>query len=88
LLAFGLLSGCGGSARDVTYKDGAYIGRSGEGNQDAYGEVTITIKDGAITICEFVTWQKDGTIKDENYGKVNGEISNQEYYDKAQADRS
>jgi major membrane immunogen (membrane-anchored lipoprotein) len=31
-----------------------------------------------------VTWQRDGTIKDAEYGKINGEISNQSYYDKAQ----
>jgi major membrane immunogen (membrane-anchored lipoprotein) len=46
--------------------------------------VKITIGDGKISGCEFVTWQKDGTVKDEDYGKINGEISNQVYYDKAQ----
>lgn len=84
VFAFLPLSGCKGSSRDVTYKDGTYIGKSSEDDQSAYGEVTFTVEDGRITACEFVTRQKDGTIKDENYGKVKGEISNQEYYDKAQ----
>ncbi|MDR1000503.1 MAG: FMN-binding protein [Clostridiales bacterium] len=84
MLALPLLFGCKGNSRDAAYKDGAYVGKSGEDDQGAYGEVTLTIKDGEITACEFVTWQKDGTIKDENYGKVNDEISSQDYYDKAQ----
>jgi major membrane immunogen (membrane-anchored lipoprotein) len=78
-----LLSGCKDSS-NIAYKDGTYIGKSSEDDRGAYGEVTITIKNAKITECNYVTWQKDGTIKDENYGKVNGEISNQEYYDKAQ----
>jgi major membrane immunogen (membrane-anchored lipoprotein) len=72
--------GCGNSA----YKDGTYTGRSGPDENGAFGEVTITIAGGKISDCRFVTWQKDGSIKDENYGKKNGEISNQSYYDKAQ----
>lgn len=84
-LAFTLqLMGCNNSYRDVTYKDGVYIGKSSEDDLGAYGEVKITIEEGSIAECEYVTWQKDGSIKDENYGKVNGEISNQDYYDKAQ----
>ncbi|MDR1510751.1 MAG: FMN-binding protein, partial [Synergistaceae bacterium] len=42
------------------------------------------ITDGKVTDCSYVTWQKDGTIKDENYGKTDGEISNPEFYEKAQ----
>jgi major membrane immunogen (membrane-anchored lipoprotein) len=66
------------------YQDGTYVGKSSEDEDGAYGEVTITVEGGKIADCVYVTWQKDGTIKDENYGKVNGEISNQEFYDKAQ----
>jgi major membrane immunogen (membrane-anchored lipoprotein) len=73
-------AGCGNSA----YKDGTYMGRSGHDDTDAFGEVTLTIAGGKIADCRFVTWQKDGTIKDENYGKNSGEISNQAFYDKAQ----
>jgi major membrane immunogen (membrane-anchored lipoprotein) len=74
------LSGCGA----VSYRDGVYSGKSDADDTGAYGEVTITIAAGKVTGCDFVTWQKDGSPKDENYGKVNGEISNQDYYDKAQ----
>lgn len=86
ILALALLPlpGCSGGDRDIVYKDGTYIGKSGEDDNGAYGEATITVEGGKITDCEYVTWQKDGTVKDENYGKVNGEISNQDYYDKAQ----
>ncbi|MDR3139715.1 MAG: FMN-binding protein [Treponema sp.] len=80
LLAGLLLAGCGKAG----YKDGVYTGRSGEDDTGAWGEVTITITRERIAGCQFVTRQKDGTIKDENYGKVNGTISNQDYYDKAQ----
>jgi major membrane immunogen (membrane-anchored lipoprotein) len=74
------LGGCGGPS----YKDGVFSGKSGEDDTGAWGEVTLTIGEGKIKDCRFVTRQKDGTIKDENYGKVNGEISNQDFYDKAQ----
>ncbi|MDR1637590.1 MAG: FMN-binding protein [Treponema sp.] len=73
-------AGCGNSG----YRDGTYTGKSGPDDNGAFGEVTLTVREGKITDCSFVTRQKDGTVKDENYGKINGEISNQSYYDKAQ----
>ncbi|MDR1306717.1 MAG: FMN-binding protein [Treponema sp.] len=75
-----LLTGCGKAA----HKDGIYTGQSGEDDTGAWGEVTLTIEGGEVRDCVFVTRQKDGTVKDENYGKVNGEISNRDFYDKAQ----
>lgn len=86
ILIGALLCGCGSK----TYKDGTYTGQSAvfegdeEGNGDGYGVVTLTIKDNKITECEFKTYLPDGTLKDEEYGKVNGEIMNQDYYNKAQ----
>jgi major membrane immunogen (membrane-anchored lipoprotein) len=74
------LAGCGSRG----YTDGVYSGKSGADDTGAWGEVTITIAGERVSDCRFITRQKDGTIKDENYGKVNGEISNQDYYDKAQ----
>ncbi len=79
-------AGCGSSK---TYADGTYIGKSSiiednDGEGDGYGEVTITIKDGKITECTFNTYEPDGTLKDEDYGKQNGEVANQDYYNKAQ----
>jgi major membrane immunogen (membrane-anchored lipoprotein) len=75
------LSGCGGAP---AYTDGVYTGRSGLDDTGAYGEVTVTIRDGAVADCRFVTWQEDGSLKDEEYGKVNGAISSQAYYNSAQ----
>jgi major membrane immunogen (membrane-anchored lipoprotein) len=75
-----LLAGCGKSVLN----DGVYSGRSGADDTGAYGEVRLTVAEGKIADCRFVTWQKDGTTKGGDYGKVNGEISNQAFYDKAQ----
>ena len=75
-----LLAGCGSSG----YKDGVYTGKSGEDDTGAWGELTLTIAGGKVAGCQFFTRQKDGSLKDENYGKINGEISNQVFYDKAQ----
>jgi major membrane immunogen (membrane-anchored lipoprotein) len=80
MLLMALLAGCG----ERSYRDGVYSGKSGVDDTGAWGEVTITIAGKRITGCRFITRQKDGTIKDENYGKVNGEISNRDFYDKAQ----
>jgi major membrane immunogen (membrane-anchored lipoprotein) len=82
LVAAGIifLAACG----SAVYKDGGYSAFSGKDDTGAYAEVTLTIRGGKVTDCVFVTRQKDGSIKDENYGKVNGEISNKEYYAKAQ----
>lgn len=73
-------AGCGSRG----YTDGVYSGKSGADDTGAWGEVTLTIAGERVADCQFITRQKDGTLKDENYGKVNGEISNQDYYDKAQ----
>ena len=92
-LAAGLLSGCGGGS----YKDGTYTAQSSvfEGleddefadmgaNGDGYGVVTITLKDQKIVDCRFTTYMPDGTEKDAEYGKRDGVIANQDYYNKAQ----
>ena len=85
------LAGCGSGAK--TYKDGTYTAESSvyeslEDDEDeggaGYGVVTITLKDNVITDCQFTTYMPDGTAKDENYGKEDGEIANQDYYNKAQ----
>lgn len=83
------LTACGGGG-DVSYKDGTYTGQStvfideDEGNGNGYGVATITIKDGAIASCEFLTYEEDGTLKDKDYGKTNGKVTNQDFYNKAQ----
>ena len=44
----------------------------------------LTIKDGKIADCEFTTYEPDGTLKDSEYGKQDGEVANQDFYNKAQ----
>jgi major membrane immunogen (membrane-anchored lipoprotein) len=80
LFAAALLTNCKGSA----YKDGVWSGKSGVDDTGAWGEITITIEQGKVALCVFITRQKDGTVKAEDYGKVHGEVSNAAYYEKAQ----
>ncbi len=68
----------------TTLKDGTFVGVSQKDENDAYASVTLTIKNQEISDVNFVTYQKDGSIKDEDYGKTAGEITNQEFYNKAQ----
>ncbi|MBR6873416.1 MAG: FMN-binding protein [Ruminococcus sp.] len=78
------------SCGSKTYKDGTYTARSAEfteeqdGGGSGYGEVELTISGGKITSCTFKTYELDGTLKGEDYGKENGEIKNRDYYNKAQ----
>jgi major membrane immunogen (membrane-anchored lipoprotein) len=74
------ISGCGAAK----LKDGVFSGKSSTDDTGAWGEITITIKQGMVSGCVFITRQKDGTVKAEDYGKVNGEISNAAFYEKAQ----
>ena len=88
------LAACG----SVSYEDGEYKGRSAEYISDTaseeeseangYGEIEIKIEGGKITDCKFSTFQLDGTPKDEDYGKVDGEIKNRDFYNKAQRARA
>jgi major membrane immunogen (membrane-anchored lipoprotein) len=80
IFALCALAGCGSGG----YKDGVYTAVSGEDDRGAVGEITITTEDGKISDCRFVTRQSDGTLKDENYGKQNGEITDGDVYAKAQ----
>ena len=86
-----LLGGCGDSGH---YADGTYTAQSElfEGIEDeefgaegdGYGVVTITLRDNRVVACEFTTYTTDGAVKDGDYGKRGGEITNQDYYNKAQ----
>jgi major membrane immunogen (membrane-anchored lipoprotein) len=65
VLAFGLiLAACG----DSEYTDGTYTGRSTNDDTDAYGVVTITLKDNIVSECTFLTYNSNGTVKDDTYG--------------------
>ena len=85
------LTGCG----EASYNDGTYTGRSADyvneedpeaGN--GYGVVTLTISGGQITACDYKTYELNGSLKDEEYGKENGEIKNRDFYNKAQKARA
>ncbi|MCR4833709.1 MAG: FMN-binding protein [Butyrivibrio sp.] len=89
LTAAFMLTGCGDS--NVTYKDGTYKGQSsvyesedGSDDGNGYGVVTITIENGQISECTYQTYEVDGTLKGEDYGKEDGRIANKDYYNKAQ----
>lgn len=84
-----MLGACGGGSK--TYKDGTYKGTSsvyenpdGSDDGNGYGEVEITISGGVITDASYTSYEIDGTLKDEDYGKANGEIANKDFYNKAQ----
>lgn len=66
------------------YKDGTYHAESGADDRGAVGHITLTIQQGKIVQAEFKGVQKDGKVKDVEYGKTNGKIENQEFYNKAQ----
>lgn len=72
-------------AKDGTYTEKAMTnGASGEGNDDSYAVLTMTIKDHKITDAKFVGYLKGGQVKDVDYGKTNGKAENKVYYNKAQ----
>lgn len=90
MLCAAVLSGCGGTKK-ASYKDGTYTAQSSvftndDGTEDGngYGVVELTIKDGKIVDCSYTTYEVDGTLKDEEYGKKDGEVANRDYYNKAQ----
>ncbi|MCR4704824.1 MAG: FMN-binding protein [Lachnospiraceae bacterium] len=78
-----LLAGCNG--RNAVYKDGTYTGQSSaDDKENGYGVVTIKIENGTVASCEFLTYNADGSLKDEDYGKENGRIVSKDFYNKAQ----
>jgi major membrane immunogen (membrane-anchored lipoprotein) len=86
-MALTMLGGCGSKS----YADGTYTGQSSvyesdedEGNGNGYGVVTLTIQDNTIVSCTYLTYEPDGTLKDENYGLQDGAVANRDYYNKAQ----
>lgn len=69
----------------VRYKDGTY--KAVSGIKDDWGgnaEITITVQDGKIIDCEFLSYEKDGRLKGEDYGKIDGVIKNAGLYKIAQ----
>lgn len=92
-LNLSLLTGCGNQPttehadHDLmphSYKDGTYTAKSSPDDQGAVGEVNLTIQQGKIFQADYKGIQKDGKVKDAEYGKTNGKIENEEFYIKAQ----
>ena len=82
LAALGL-SGCGssgsgskGGAAAGNYKDGTFTGQSKTMDAgvdgDGYGVVTVTVENGKIVDVTFDAFLPDGTPKDKDYGKSEG----------------
>ena len=65
-------------------KDGTYNGESSENSEYGHGKIAITIKDHKIESATYFGIDKDGTMKGEDYGKKNGQISDAQNYKKAQ----
>jgi major membrane immunogen (membrane-anchored lipoprotein) len=66
------------------YTDGTYSGRSSPDDDGGYGEVSLTITGNDITAATFVLRQADGSVKDADYGRTNGQVISQDTYRKAQ----
>lgn len=66
------------------YQDGVYTAQSGPDERGAVGQITVTVQAGKITRAEYEGVQKDGRIKDADYGKTSGKVENKDFYDKAQ----
>jgi major membrane immunogen (membrane-anchored lipoprotein) len=91
LLVAGLLAGCGSAAKETAggnqkkeYKDGTYTAKSGLDTRGGWGELKLVIEKGKIVMADYKGIQITGKPKDEEYGKTNGRIENQDFYVKAQ----
>lgn len=65
-------------------KDGTFEGKSKPTERGDYTILSITVKDHKITAAAYEGYKKDGTLKDETYGKTKGEEENKAFYNKAQ----
>ncbi len=72
------LSACGGKAK---LKDGVYEAESSKDDSGGYATVKLVVKNGEIDNVQYNSFQKDGKLKDENYGKSAG---NDAFFEKAQ----
>lgn len=92
-IAASLFTGCGSPQKDISastkeqiksYKDGTYTAQSSQDERGAVGEITLVIEKGKIAKADYKGIMKDGNLKDTDYGKTNGKIENQDFYNKAQ----
>lgn len=90
-----VLAGCAGSGgvsvdKDAVLKPGTYTGQSSESDDEdggGYAVVKLTIgENNEVENVDFETFESNGESKhSDSYGMINGKVSNQDYYDKAQA---
>ncbi|MDR1568046.1 MAG: FMN-binding protein [Streptococcaceae bacterium] len=82
LLIISPLSAC--QKQDSVLNNGTFQGVSAKDDEGAFAKVKLKIVKHQIQSVDFQTIQKDGSIKDASYGKRNGEIHDQVFYNKAQ----
>jgi len=58
------------SEHSHSYKDGTYTAKSSPDERGAVGEITLTIQQGKIAKADYRGIQKDGKVKDIDYGKT------------------
>ena len=79
IMVVSLMAGCSGAK----YKDGTYEKESKPDERGNYATIKVDVKSGKISEVDYTEFASTGP-KDENYGKKDGKIENQENYDKAQ----
>lgn len=88
LAVLATLTACGAPNLNVRaggFADGTWTGKSDHDDTGGYGVVRLTIHGNDVTAATFTLYQADGTRKGVDYGKVNGQITDQDEYDRAQA---
>lgn len=75
-----LLTGC----EPPNYQDGTYEAQSSPDEDGNYGRVKLTLKANRFVEVDYRSYNKDGTEKDENYGRDRESSLNKGYYQKAQ----
>ena len=79
--AAGIFFSC---AKAPAYKDGTYTAVSEKDDWGGWADVSITVQDKKIVDCSFVSYDKNGVVKDKTYGMQDGQIKNAGLYKIAQ----
>ncbi|EFI41962.1 MULTISPECIES: FMN-binding protein [Peptoniphilus] len=83
-----VLAGCGNNKEQeestISYKDGEYTAQSDPDDWGGKIVLRLTVKDGKIETCEQDNLDSSGQEKNEEYGKIDGKISNPGLYKIAQ----
>lgn len=79
-----IAQGCTREYDAKNFVPGVYEAKSSADDDGGYGVAKVTIKNRKIVDVDYHTYTEDGKLKDVDYGKIHGEASNKDYYDKAQ----